>query len=32
VAGRRCVAAGRHALHGEAAAAFVAARTQLLKD
>lgn len=32
VAGRPRVEAGRHALHGEAAAAFVAARTQLLKD
>jgi formimidoylglutamate deiminase len=32
VAGRPRVSAGRHALHGEAAAAFVAARTQLLKD
>ena len=32
VAGRPRVAAGRHALHDEAAADFVAARTQLLKD
>jgi formimidoylglutamate deiminase len=32
VAGRPRVSAGRHALHDEAAAAFVAARTQLLKD
>ena len=32
VAGRPRVAAGRHALHDEAAAAFLAARTQLLKD
>ena len=32
VAGRPRVAAGRHALHAEAAAAFVAARTQLLQD
>ncbi|MBT2299476.1 formimidoylglutamate deiminase [Variovorax paradoxus] len=30
VAGRPCVAAGRHPLHSEAAAAFVAARSQLL--
>jgi len=32
VAGRARVAAGRHALHAEAASAFVAARTQLLQD
>ncbi|SFO62605.1 formimidoylglutamate deiminase [Variovorax sp. PDC80] len=32
VAGRPRVAAGRHALHTEAASAFVAARTQLLQD
>lgn len=32
VAGRPRVVAGRHALHNEAAAAFVAARTQLLSD
>jgi formimidoylglutamate deiminase len=32
VAGRRLTAAGRHALHGPAAAAFVAARTRLLAD
>ena len=32
VAGEVRVAAGRHALHTDAAAAFVAARTQLLKD
>ncbi|MNS87224.1 N-formimino-L-glutamate deiminase [compost metagenome] len=32
VAGRPRVTAGRHTLHGDAAAAFVAARTQLLKD
>ena len=31
-AGRARVAAGRHTLHDDAAAAFVAARTQLLKD
>jgi len=32
VAGQPRVAAGRHALHDQAAAAFVAARSQLLKD
>ena len=32
VAGQSRVAGGRHALHDEAAAAFVAARTQLLED
>ena len=32
VAGQARVAAGRHALHDEAAAAFVAARRQLLQD
>ncbi|HEY9028818.1 MAG TPA: formimidoylglutamate deiminase, partial [Burkholderiaceae bacterium] len=32
VAGRPRVSAGRHVLHDEAAAAFVAARTQLLQD
>ena len=32
VAGRERVAAGRHALHDEAASAFVAARSQLLQD
>ncbi|MFS2168087.1 formimidoylglutamate deiminase, partial [Variovorax sp. Varisp62] len=31
-AGRARVVAGRHTLHDDAAAAFVAARTQLLKD
>jgi formimidoylglutamate deiminase len=32
VAGRPCVTAGRHALHDEAAADFVAARSRLLED
>jgi formimidoylglutamate deiminase len=32
VSGRPRVAAGRHALHQEAAAAFVAARSQLLLE
>ncbi|MDM0014362.1 formimidoylglutamate deiminase [Variovorax sp. J22P168] len=32
VGGRQRVAAGRHAMHADAAAAFVAARSQLLQD